>query len=226
MVDGKRVELSIPGGLDYDKVVNEISERVQLPPDAFFLFHKKTMLTRFTEIVSDTDAIEVTLIDTSSMPNRCWPHGDWSFPFDMGRFPSRSLKDHFPTNCKPDHAPVRPALRRIIPSIGFEYGNPFSRMPTMALPSRPERPVETQMMNRDRIGVTEEALERDEREAPDTEQELEDFRLGLTRDQQAFIARMVQMGFDQAVVTRVFYRMECRTRATSQFLTNLRHHMV
>ena len=223
-LNGERLEIDIPGDFDYEKLSNEVRNRVHIPADALFLFHNQSLLTRFSKIDS-SEPIEVTLIDLTETPNRSFPRGDWMFLCDLGRFPPNSLRHRYPTSSKPERPPVRPGLREIIPNIGYEYGNPFSSRPTLHLPRRRDHTFETHMMNRDRTGVTEDELERGRRDALETEEDVEAFRLGLPRVQQAAIERLSALGFDIGLVTRAFYDLGCNETLVARFLTNLRHHI-
>ena len=78
---------------------------------------------------------------------------------------------------------------------------------------------------KDRTGVTEDELERGRRDALEPEEDLEAFRLGLLRAQQAAIERPSALGFDIGLVTPCFYDLGCNETRVARFLANLRHHI-
>ena len=224
LVDGRCLEINLDGTFDYEQLVHEITSRLGIPKESFFLFHNKSQITRFTKIDSQAQSpINITLIDTNSIPNRQLPRGDWSFMYDLGRFVP--LQPSHPANSVFEPPNSRRVLRQIIPNIGYEYGNPFSMRPTLELTPRADHATEALMMKQDRSGITEDQRELNQRRMPSSDADLEQFRLSLPLRQQDLIARLASLGFGTAVVTRVFCEMGGNERAMIQCLNDLLPHV-
>lgn len=221
LINNESFDLNVPNDFTYDDLVDLVSEKMELSPHEVSLYHKNKRLHKLSKFDNSETELTMTALVENDFHNYMFPQNQWLFPFDIGRFVDPAAENMYPENSVEKRHPTRLTLRDLIPNIGYEYNNPFSRRPSLFLRPRVDHTIETQSLRRSMSGEAEERREEAERNELVSEEDWEEFRRNLTVDQQAAVRRLCGIGLDRNIVLRVFYQCHCDEAASTRFLASL-----
>lgn len=211
LIGGDSFDVSMSEDFTYDSLVSRIAAIMKVTTHSISLYHNRKRLgCSWFYTVGDID-INVTVLPDDQFPTCAFPRAAWSFSCDMGRFPSTSIRTMFPETTIRQSTRDRLWLRDVIPNAGYEFDDPFSCRPTLAVQPRNGFQYEEDAMRQGASGEMEDRR----RARVDAEATWKDFEASLSIQEMAAVERLDRVGLERIIALRAFF--ECNRDELAAF---------
>jgi hypothetical protein len=222
---GRSLTLFLDGRRTYDDVVAAVSSELGEPARNLALYHNRRPLGQSTvfDPAAGPASLSVAAVSRAATPPLSFPPGERALALDYALFAPASVRNRYLPEVRSARERPRPQLRELVRTVGFEFGDPYSRARTIRTEARADRAAEARAVLQELAGEFDDAEAARERAI--AEGLLPQCEADLSARDRAAVGRLACLGVDRDAAAFVFLAEHCDEERAFERLERMRREL-